>query len=320
MREVYFNLIRSIAKCNGVDVMSKELKLAVLILLVVPVTRCAAGELSPQVLTLARRCAPNIDALTMAYLVSTESEGNPLAINVNDYRHQHLHPMTEGAAREAIRWLEKQGMNYDVGYAQINSANFRRLELTGVQLLDGCTNLRAAAQILGECYRRAVGAVGEGQTALRRALSCYNTGSQHRGFTNGYVARVVAKVRLKVPALLDGPFEVNGPATDRGSRINTGASQNLRSQIDVIGPPSFGGTANTNATSTPPMGNQGRGVCFTESVADAKRVMQHVERPSATNTLARMGEQASITRSGASVLRNAQVEVYRAYIPPGEMQ
>ncbi|WP_044359413.1 lytic transglycosylase domain-containing protein, partial [Burkholderia pseudomallei] len=122
----------------------------------------AKPGLSPQIVELARTCAPDVHPLTVAYLVSAESRNNPYAINVNGGRSLPRAPRNEQEARAAIDWLDQRGWNYDVGYAQINSANFRSLGLTGAQLLDPCTNLRASAQILGDCYARAVQAVGEG--------------------------------------------------------------------------------------------------------------------------------------------------------------
>lgn len=189
--------------------------------LTLPLVGRAQPTLSPQIVELARTCAPDVHPLTVAYLVSAESRNNPYAINVNGGRSLPRAPRNEQEARAAIDWLDQRGWNYDVGYAQINSANFRSLGLTGAQLLDPCTNLRASAQILGDCYARAVQAIGEGQGALQRALSCYNTGSQSRGFNNGYVKRVVAQVKLKIPALLDGPIDPN--ATSSSSSAITAA-------------------------------------------------------------------------------------------------
>jgi type IV secretion system protein VirB1 len=177
-----------------------------------PLAGRAQPTLSPQIVALARTCAPDVHPLTVAYLVNAESHSRQFAINVNGGNSLDHQPTTEQEARETIAKLDARGWNYDVGYAQINSANFRSLGVTGTQLLDPCTNLRAGAQILGDCYTRAVQQVGQGQAALQRALSCYNTGNQQKGFANGYVARVVAQARLKVPALIDGPIDPNGSA------------------------------------------------------------------------------------------------------------
>src|SRR5699024_4129292 len=150
-------------------------------------------------------------------IVAVESKGHRLAINVNGHYRLPRQPANEQEAIATIQWLEQQGYNFDVGYAQINSANFEWLGVTGPRLLDGCENLKAAAAVLTECYSRAVKAVGEGQPALRRAISCYNTGSFKDGFTNGYVTKVAAAAKkLHVPALETGrgtqPAEVQPSA------------------------------------------------------------------------------------------------------------
>jgi type IV secretion system protein VirB1 len=195
--------------------------------LVPVVTLSLAGRaqptLSPQILKLARTCAPDVHPLTVAYLVSAESHNNPFAINVNGGHSLERQPTTEQEARDAIGRLDARGWNYDVGYMQINSANFRSLGVTGTQLLDACTNLRAGAQVLGDCYARAAQQVGEGQAALQRALSCYNTGNQQKGFANGYVKHVVAQVKLKVPALLDGPVDPNPSGGLSASNVSAAA-------------------------------------------------------------------------------------------------
>src|SRR3546814_3307953 len=57
-------------------------------------------------------------------------------------------------------------------------------------LFDPCTNIAAAGAVLSGNYH-SVRAGLHPQRALRIALSMYNTGSQSRGFSNGYVGRVV---------------------------------------------------------------------------------------------------------------------------------
>jgi type IV secretion system protein VirB1 len=259
------------------------------LLVVTPVIAQAVESLSPQVLALARRCAPDVDALTIAYLVSAESRNNPLAINVNGKRRKLLKPVTVPEARERIRALAEEGLNYDVGYAQINSSNFQRLGLSGAQLLDGCINLRAAAQILGDCYGRAAQVVGEGQAALRRALSCYNTGSQHRGFTNGYVARVVAQIRLKVPALVDG-------------------ASNASRSANVVSVPS-------------PIVTNSISVTCAAKPSDTERQFAHRDELShVMERLTPVRQLRVMARPEADMSRSTEVDVYRAYIPPSEVE
>jgi type IV secretion system protein VirB1 len=192
----------------------------------------AKAAVSASVLDLAKQCAPNVHPLTMAYLVAHESHNNRLAINVNGNYHLPKQPETEIEAADAVRWLDAHAMNFDVGYAQINSANFARLGKSGEDLLSPCENLRASAAVLTDCYARAVRTLGEGQNALRHALSCYNTGSQTRGFANGYVSKVIAQVRLlQIPALLDdsGGTAIEAqplPSADNGTKSDDNGKSN----------------------------------------------------------------------------------------------
>src|SRR3546814_19689397 len=66
----------------------------------------------------------------------------------------------------------------------------KALGLTWDNVFDPCTNIAAAGAVLSGNYHR-VRAGLHPQRALRIALSMYNTGSQSRGFSNGYVGRVV---------------------------------------------------------------------------------------------------------------------------------
>jgi type IV secretion system protein VirB1 len=103
-----------------------------------------------------------------------------------------------------------------LGLAQINSANLSRLGLTIDTVFEPCRNIHGAALLLRECYGRASRRYGEGQPALQAALSCYNTNSLSRGFSNGYVQKVVASTAGFVPAI-DPRFPV--PFRSRGVGI-----------------------------------------------------------------------------------------------------
>jgi len=173
----------------------------------IALTLCAGvspvhAELSASIMALAKQCAPSVAPKTMAFLVSAESSNNPFAINVNGGHKLPKVPKDRKEAAEVIGWLEEKGYNFDVGYGQVNSANFAGLGVTAESLLDGCNNLDASAKVLTACYSQALKTATEPQRALRHALSCYNTGSQTAGFTNGYVGRVLAQAGpIKVPAL-----------------------------------------------------------------------------------------------------------------------
>lgn len=128
----------------------------------------------------------------MAAIVRVESGGKPYAINVNGDRKLTRQPRNAEEATAWADWLVTRGYSVDMGLAQINSGNLKRLGLTPQQLFDPCTNLRAGAKILTENYLGASKQYGGGQDALRAALSAYNTGNYRAGLANGYVAKVTA--------------------------------------------------------------------------------------------------------------------------------
>lgn len=142
------------------------------------------------ILGLASQCAPNVAPQTVLAIVHTESRSQPLALNVNGARQPAWPKNTVAAIVTAKRYVAA-GYSVDLGLGQINSRNMHRLGLTWDTVFDPCTNIAALGRVLSENYR----AVADGrhpQTALRLALSMYNTGSVSRGFRNGYVAKVVS--------------------------------------------------------------------------------------------------------------------------------
>lgn len=141
------------------------------------------------ILGLALQCAPSVAPQTVAAIVQTESRGRPLALYVNGARQPPAQLNAADAAATAQRFVAA-GYSVDLGLGQINSRNMRKLSLTWETVFDPCANIAALGQILTQNYR----AVADGrhpQTALRLAISLYNTGSTSRGFRNGYVAKVV---------------------------------------------------------------------------------------------------------------------------------
>jgi type IV secretion system protein VirB1 len=145
-------------------------------------------------------CAPLVDPATAAALVRVESNTNPHAIGIvgGALRRQ---PKSAAEALVTANALERSGWNLSVGLAQINARNFQRLGLTLADAFDPCRNLQAMQALLGECFARTASL--EPQRALRRALSCYDSGNFVRGFEDGYVARVVGAARHE--ALLHPP-------------------------------------------------------------------------------------------------------------------
>jgi type IV secretion system protein VirB1 len=139
-------------------------------------------------LALASQCAPSVAPETVLAIIQTESSGYPLALNVNGGRQPARQSNAADAAATARRFVAA-GYSVDLGLGQINSRNMRWLGLTWETVFDPCTNVAAMARVLTNNYNAALTG-RDPQTALRVALSMYNTGSQTRGFRNGYVAKV----------------------------------------------------------------------------------------------------------------------------------
>lgn len=141
------------------------------------------------ILALASQCAPSVAPETVLAIIQTESSGEPFALNVNGGRQPARQGNAADAAATARRYVAA-GNSVDLGLGQINSRNMRWLGLTWETVFDPCTNVAALGQVLISNYN-AANAGRDPQTALRVALSMYNTGSQTRGFRNGYVAKVL---------------------------------------------------------------------------------------------------------------------------------
>ena len=133
-------------------------------------------------------CAPFVAPATLESVISVESRGRPLAININ--RGPKLAPAQSAAEAVATAraWIDR-GYSVDLGLMQVNSRNLRRLGYTVEQMFDPCTNVAAGATILAANYIEAAKRRGPGQQALLDALSAYNTGSFSRGYSNGYISR-----------------------------------------------------------------------------------------------------------------------------------
>jgi type IV secretion system protein VirB1 len=161
--------------------------------------------------SLLETCASAVHPVTMAAVVRGESTFNPYAINVNHKTYKlSAQPKNKEEAIRTASWLQSRGYNFDSGLGQINSTNLQMLDIGIADLFDPCRNLQGAATILTDCYERAAASTGEGQEALHKALSCYNTGNFQKGFTNGYVQKIAKKTsgKIIVPALADQEIEL----------------------------------------------------------------------------------------------------------------
>ena len=144
--------------------------------------------------SLAIQCAPTVAPETVVAIVHTESRGHIFALNVNGGRQPRRQSSAAAAAATAKRYVAA-GYSVDLGLGQINSRNMRWLGLTWDTVFDPCTNIAALGRVLTQNYN-SVKAGRDPQNALRIAISMYKTGSQSRGFRNGYVAKVVGNAGI----------------------------------------------------------------------------------------------------------------------------
>lgn len=162
-------------------------------------------------MALALQCAPSIHPATLTPIVKTESSFNPYAIAVVG----KLLPRQPQSLEEAVttvKALVKEGANFSIGLGQINRQHFDVGK--SEQVFDPCTNLKMTAVVLQACYSTALKTDPDQQSALRKAISCYYTGNQKRGFVpepqfgnTSHVQRVLANAdttAVQVPALVKG--------------------------------------------------------------------------------------------------------------------
>lgn len=145
---------------------------------------------------LATECAPWVAPQTLAAIVKTESQFKPLAININGGAKLERQPLTKEEAVATAKWLLANNYNIDLGLGQVNSFNLAKVNLSVEDAFDPCKNLAASASILQSNYESASKRIPGEQAALQAAISAYNTGSFTRGFSNGYVQKVMSNAKV----------------------------------------------------------------------------------------------------------------------------
>lgn len=197
-----------------------------------------AASTSEAITSLAHKCSPDVSPLTMYYIVEHESASDPYRINTNGKGNQlEQQPKNEREAVAAAKALLKANKNIDMGLGQINSANLNRLGLTVEDIFKPCINLRATQTILKACYDIALKSYAPGQEALKHALSCYNTGSQNDGISNGYVTKIInvaTQSDLKIPTLLPDGNEDAPAASAESQQTNADNSPSYDGESDAF--------------------------------------------------------------------------------------
>lgn len=187
------------------------------------------------ILALASQCAPTVAPETVLAIIQTESRGHPFALNVNGGRQPDRQTTAANASNTARRFIAA-GYSVDLGLGQINSRNLRWLGLTWETVFDPCINIAALGQVLTQNYN-AVKTGRDPQSALRIALSLYNTGSTARGFRNGYVAKVVGNAGITDMEVPNISAAQQTPLVADSDLRTTIASENAARELDRPAPP-----------------------------------------------------------------------------------
>nr|WP_227747037.1 lytic transglycosylase domain-containing protein [Paraburkholderia franconis] len=202
---------------------------------------------------LAHSCAPNVDVVTLAALVRTESGFNPLAIGVVGAHLAHQ-PASLAEALATVQVLETRGYSYSVGLSQVNNRNFAKYGETAATLFEPCRNLRAGAAILTDCFARSSRAPVDQQMALRAALSCYYSGNFTTGFRAGYVGKVVMSARMNavrggvepIPVVSDA----HAPPLARDKALNARVDETLNEVRSHASPANHDATTHVTPVSS----------------------------------------------------------------------
>lgn len=152
---------------------------------------------------LANQCANQLPIEVIYAIVKTESGFNPFAIGIVGGRlSRQPRNMTE--AQATARALDHAGLNYSVGLAQINRANFSWQNLTIETAFEPCKNLAAAQRIFKNCYDRASQRFSSKKQTLDAAYSCYFSGNFVTGFqTNSRGESYVSVIAQNTPGTRD---------------------------------------------------------------------------------------------------------------------
>jgi len=211
----------------------------------------------PDVPALIQQCAPNVAVNTLRPLISVESAKRPHAIGYkvvgSDGSVFRLtkQPRDVAEAREWATWFLANGYRFDAGIAQVNTVNFQRTGLTPENMFDACSSIRAGATVLTECYTRASARWKDEQTALRAALSCYQSGNFSTGFATGYVQKIVAQATAGYPAQAAATTAPSSPPIVReGSAATRPVTRSAAGSRPAAPPPAAAGAFDVHNVSS----------------------------------------------------------------------
>lgn len=149
----------------------------------------ASVDTTESVQRLIQDCGNKQHEAILNKIIAHESAYKQYAIHINTNKYGFSlkrQPKDLYEAMSVVGFLDRKLVSYDVGIGQINSENLNKFGLIGDQrqkAFDICSNIKMADQIYSDCLNKG--------GSVTNALSCYNTGNFHSGFSNGYVAQVL---------------------------------------------------------------------------------------------------------------------------------
>lgn len=173
---------------------------------------------------LAQQCSSGVHPNTLQAVARVESKFNPFAIGVvKGYLKRQ--PTNHAEAVATAKSLHAQGKNFSMGLMQVNRYNLAHYGLTYETVFEPCKNINVGAKILKECFDRAG---GNGQTALKKAFSCYYSGNFKFGFKSDFKGQPPYVTKIILAAMDNSP---NQTIRFSGSlKVNSnGAKQQARS-------------------------------------------------------------------------------------------
>jgi type IV secretion system protein VirB1 len=160
-------------------------------------------------------CAPSVNPVTQAAVISVESSGDAWSLHDDNDGREYRARSFRDAVRFARRLIAFNRQSYgandagvDVGIGQINSNNFANLGVDAGWMLHPCPNLRVSSMMIAQAYDkqyaqlRSVPAPQRDQLAIRRALQVYNSGRPSGD--DAYVASVINALHSSLVADVSG--------------------------------------------------------------------------------------------------------------------
>lgn len=175
---------------------------------------------------LLQECTNGVHPQIMHGIIRQESSFNPYAIGVVNGRLSRQ-PTTHSEAIATVKMLQRNGMNYSMGLAQVNKQHMGRFGFTAENIFEPCANVKAGATIFNQCHIAAKQRFGNTPHAIGAALSCYYSGNFTTGFKRYGTdkAPYVDSVRANMLTYNNRPAKIGTPALQRAAMTTIRVNQ-----------------------------------------------------------------------------------------------